>query len=113
MISSLKLRCPIVAFSLFCLGTALAALPALGQHGKPVSQPGSNLPAASRAIIDRLESLSQLPVGVWKMHAGDLAHGEDVNLDDSGWQTATMRADTSMDAEWFRQTFSIPETLHG
>ncbi len=113
MISSLKLRCPILAFSLFCLGTALAALPALGQHGKPVSQPGSNLPAASRTVIDRLESLSQLPVGTWKMHAGDLAHGEDVNLDDSGWQTATMRADTSMDAEWFRQTFSIPDTLHG
>jgi alpha-mannosidase len=113
MIPSLKLRCSIFVFPLLCAGVVLFTLPAMGQHGKPVSRPGDNLPAASRAVIDRLESLSELPVGVWKMHSGDLAHGEDVNLDDSGWETATMGADTSMDAEWFRQTFSIPGTLHG
>jgi alpha-mannosidase len=112
MIFSLKLRFPIVAFSC-CLGTALIALPVLGQHGKPVPQPGDNLPAASRAVINRLESLSQLPAGAWKMHTGDLTHGEEVNLDDGGWQTVEAGAKTSMDAEWFRQTFQIPDTLHG
>jgi alpha-mannosidase len=75
--------------------------------------PGSNLPAASRAVIDRLTSLSELPAGTWKMHAGDLAHGESVSLDDSGWPAVTAGAKTSTDAEWFRQTFRVPETLHG
>ncbi len=75
--------------------------------------PGSNLPAASRAVIDRLTSLRELPAGAWKMHAGDLSHGESANLDDSGWPAVAVGAKTSTDAEWFRQTFQVPETLHG
>ena len=37
---------------------------------------GSNLPAESRAVIDTLNSLRELPTGPWKMHVGDLPHGE-------------------------------------
>jgi alpha-mannosidase len=40
----------------------------------------------TRVVIDRLSSLRELPDGAWKLHAGDLAHGEAVNLDESGWQ---------------------------
>jgi alpha-mannosidase len=47
--------------------------------------PGA-LPEGSRAVIVRLSNLRVLPDGVWKMHSGDLAHGEAVNLDESGWK---------------------------
>jgi hypothetical protein len=36
-------------------------------------------PEGSRAVIERLSNLRVLPDGVWKMHSGDLAHGEAVN----------------------------------
>ena len=46
----------------------------------------------SRDVITRLTLLRELPDGHWKMHAGDLAHGEAVNLDESSWQTIAARA---------------------
>jgi alpha-mannosidase len=83
--------------------------------GQQVSgpQPGSNLSAASRAVIDRLASLGELPAGTWKMHSGDLTHGESINLDESGWQAIASGEKAPTDAVWFRQTYQIPETLHG
>src|ERR1700679_3359947 len=44
------------------------------------------LPPESRAVIERLSNLRVLPDGVWKMHSGDLAHGEAANLDEAGWK---------------------------
>ncbi len=98
---------------LFTIGALLAAQAATAQHGRPAPPPGENLPAPSRAVIDRLTSLAQLPAGAWKMHTGDLAHGEAVSLDDSGWQTANAGERTSTDSVWFRQAIQIPDTLHG
>jgi alpha-mannosidase len=71
------------------------------------------LPQPSRDVIARLSELRELPGGQWKMHAGDLAHGEAVNLDESGWQTIAPRQNAPNDAVWFRQTIEIPSTLHG
>jgi len=70
------------------------------------------LPADTHVIIDRLSSLSNLPDGVWKMHSGDLAHGEAVDLNESDWQTAA-KGSAPKEALWFRQTFEVPATLHG
>ena len=64
-------------------------------------------------MIERLTSLRELPDGVWKMHAGDLAHGEAVSLDESGWQPIAMGDKAPNEAVWFRQTFQVPETLNG
>ena len=47
------------------------------------------------------------------MHAGDLAHGEALNLDESSWRVIAPEGDASNDAVWFRQTFVVPETLSG
>ena len=58
-------------------------------------------------------SLSQLPAGTWKMHEGDLPHGEAVTLDESGWQDAATGARYSTNAVWFRQTIQVPATLNG
>src|SRR5215469_10362788 len=73
----------------------------------------ANLPSASQTVIARLSSITGLPEGTWKIHAGDLAHGEAVNLDDSSWQTITPRSDAPNEAVWFRQTYQIPPTLNG
>ena len=85
----------------------------LGPAWGPVPQPGYNLPPASRAVIERLGSLAQLPAGTWKMRVGDIAHGEAMNLDESGWQAVAAGAKTTTDAVWFRQTLQVPDTLNG
>src|ERR1035437_1377684 len=72
-----------------------------------------NLPQESRAVIDRLSGLRELPDGAWKMHSGDLAHGEAANLDESGWRTIGPDAPGPNDAVWFRQTYEVPATLNG
>ena len=115
MISSLKFYCRI--FALLFLGAVLAALPASAQRGSEVGRGLALLPAQSRTVVNRLMSLSQLPAGTWKMHEGDLPHGEAVNLntglDASGWQDATVGAQYSTSAIWFRQTIQLPATLNG
>jgi alpha-mannosidase len=78
-----------------------------------IDRVASNLPQESRTVITRLTMLRELPSSAWKMHGGDLAHGEDVNLDESGWQAITTPGKASNDAVWFRQTYTVPETLGG
>ncbi|MGO9323856.1 MAG: alpha-mannosidase [Terracidiphilus sp.] len=73
----------------------------------------AQMPAPSRAVVERLLSLGQLPAGTWKIHAGDLAHGEAVSLDETDWQPVALMAKAPNDAVWFRQTIQIPDTLNG
>lgn len=80
---------------------------------KEIDRVASNLPADSRKVITRLTLLRELPDGTWKMHGGDLAHGEATDLDDSGWQAMPLPGRAPKDAVWFRQTYSVPETLNG
>ena len=86
---------------------------AVAQDAEQIRPIVEKLPQPSRDVIDRLTQLRELPDRQWKMHAVDLAHGEAVDLDESGWQTIAPRSDTSKDAVWFRQTFEVPQTLHG
>ncbi|MGB8258871.1 MAG: glycoside hydrolase family 38 C-terminal domain-containing protein [Terracidiphilus sp.] len=83
------------------------------QTAEQAQQIVAALPAETHAVIDRLSSLHELPDGAWKMHAGDLAHGEAANLDESGWQPIARDTKASNDAVWFRQTYTVPRTLHG
>jgi len=78
-----------------------------------VARVAGKLPAESQEVITRLTLLGQLPDGTWKMHAGDLAHGEDPKLDDSSWETVKIPGKAPNDAMWFRQTYTVPETLYG
>ena len=76
-------------------------------------QPAADLQPKDRAVIARLEELNHLPQGAWRVHAGDVAHGEEANLDDSSWPTAQPNSDYPDDAIWFRQWIQVPATLHG
>jgi len=73
----------------------------------------ANLQPPSREVIVRLSALRQLPDGQWKMHSGDLPHGEAVNVDESGWEPIANPGKASNEAVWFRQTFEVPRTLQG
>lgn len=113
----LKLR--FVRFS--CLGVFAGAvlfagtscIGAVAQSAADAARIAASLPTDTHAVIDRLSSLSDLPDGTWKLHAGDLAHGEAVNLDESDWQPIANGSKAPKEAVWFRQTFKVPATLHG
>jgi alpha-mannosidase len=47
------------------------------------------------------------------MHSGDLAHGEATNLDKSDWTSIAAGSKAPKDASWFRQTITVPQSLHG
>jgi alpha-mannosidase len=76
-----------------------------------INRVASNLPPESRDVITRLTLLRQLPDGAWKMHSGDLAHGEAADLDEPGWQSFTVPGKASNEGVWFRQTYTVPESL--
>ena len=69
--------------------------PPISRGGGPAGKPG------------------ELPSDVWRMHAGDMAHGEDPDLDVRGWQPIAVGEKAPNDAVWFRQTIHVPETLNG
>ncbi len=110
---SLKLYCRISALLFLSLGALLAASPAVAQRDSEVGRGLALLPPQSGAVVERLMRLSQLHVGTWKMHEGDLPHGEAVNLDTSGWQDAAVGAHFSNGAIWLRQSVELPATLNG
>ena len=105
------------ARSLFRLRTlALALLVtsiASAAHAQDVKKIAASLPAPAQAVVERLSTLRELPDGTWKMHSGDIAHGETVGLNESGWQPIAKRSKASKDALWFRQTIVVPPALNG
>src|SRR5208282_3007749 len=96
----------IAVFALFAAG-------AQAQSAEEAAKIAANLKPESQAVIARLSAISHLPDGTWKMHSGDLAHGEATKLDESSWQSIAPRSEAPNDALWFRQTYTVPVTLSG
>jgi alpha-mannosidase len=122
MADVLKLRFRISAFvamiaaaMLFAGGRQVAAQLAVetAQSAAEAVKVAATLPADSQAVLARLSGLRELPDGAWKMHAGDLAHGETVGLDESGWEAIALGGKAPLEAVWFRQTYVVPQTLSG
>ena len=84
-----------------------------GQSAVDSAKAISTLPAPAQAVMNQLESLTELPDGSWKMHSGALAHGESIDLDDAHWTTPELQSKTPEEAVWFRRTITVPATLHG
>jgi alpha-mannosidase len=76
-------------------------------------QPETWLSGPDRAALAELSELSAFPAGGWRMHEGNIPHGESVDLDDSGWKPAGMTSGTPESAVWFRKWIEIPKTLNG
>jgi alpha-mannosidase len=93
------------------LGAALGAA-AGAQSFTPVREQ-KNLSPAALAKLHTLETLNALPEGEWRFHAGDLAHGEAVGLDDAAWPLVKPGQTAPNEAVWYRREIEIPKTLHG
>ncbi|MGA2649114.1 MAG: glycoside hydrolase family 38 C-terminal domain-containing protein [Terracidiphilus sp.] len=122
MIDALKLRFRLAGLLTFASAAILLLFPGpmkaqtaveAAKLAAEAAKTAGALPEASRAVIVRLSNLRVLPDGVWKMHSGDLAHGEAVNLDESDWKAMEPQTDAPNDAVWFRQTYGVPADLHG
>jgi alpha-mannosidase len=103
----------IVAAFVTVIGVALGCGRAQAQSAEEAAKIAASLQPESQAVIARLSELPGLPDGAWKMHAGDLAHGEAVHLDDSAWETIAPGQSAANEAVWFRQTYEVPATLNG
>jgi alpha-mannosidase len=113
MTSVLNVRYRLFAFLLISAITIFCAGYCAAQSAADAAKIAASLPPDSRAVIERLSGLRELPDGVWKIHAGDLAHGEAVGLDETGWQVIKPREKAPNEAVWFRQTYLVPDTLNG
>jgi alpha-mannosidase len=94
-------------------GLILFAGRATAQSAADAAKIAASLPSDTHAVIDRLSSLRELPDAAWKLHSGDLAHGEALNLDESEWKPIAIGSLAPKDAVWFRQTYQVPATLNG
>ena len=68
---------------------------------------------AEQATLERLDKLQTLPDGPWRMHAGDVAHGESPTLDDSSWSQVSAKSKAGKEAVWYRREIEVPKTLDG
>ena len=101
------------AAALFCVDAKAQTAVEAAKVAAEIDRVAHNLPPESRKVITRLTLLRELPDGTWKMHSGDVAHGESTDLDESSWETFKVPGEASNDAVWFRQTYTVPETLYG
>jgi alpha-mannosidase len=78
-----------------------------------VNPPAEAAQNVTDRVASRIESMGHLPEGAWKYHAGDIAHGESVDLNDTAWPVAVKDKTASKDAVWFRQWIEVPKSLDG
>jgi alpha-mannosidase len=100
-------------FQVLCLGVLLTAALSPAQPPNDYKKATAMLPPEAQTVVNRLGSFRELPDGAWKMHAGDLPHAEDVDLDSSSWQAIPTDHKAPNEAVWFRQTYQVPDTLNG
>jgi alpha-mannosidase len=86
---------------------------AVAQSAEQAAQIVKSLTSNTQAVVGRLSLLDRLPADEWRFHAGDLAHGESPDLDDSSWPAVKGPAKGSLEAEWFRRWIEVPDSLHG
>jgi alpha-mannosidase len=101
------MRTRLVSCALFFAASTL-----LAQSFTPVREL-KNLSPTAIEKLHTLETLNSLPAPEWRFHAGDLAHGESIALDDASWPTVTFPSKAPKDAVWYRRTIEIPKNLHG
>ena len=95
------------------LAVACVCSIASAQSAQQMADLMKSMPEPTQAIVTRLAELNHLPADGWRIHNGDMAHGESADLNDSSWPMAKTGESYSTDAVWFRQWIEVPKTLHG
>jgi alpha-mannosidase len=111
--SSSRALCISLVTVALCFSAGLIGRQARAQSAEQAAQIVKSLHASSQAVVGRLSELDRLPAEEWRYHAGDLAHGESTDMDDSSWETVKAQKQGSQEAEWFRRWIEVPQTLHG
>jgi len=100
-----------VLSTLLCFAFAASVRP---QTPDQLAEAIKPLSPQAQAVMKRLAELSSLPPPDWRVHVGDLPHGEDPAVDDSAWPIATLNYETPAEqAVWYRTWLEIPKSLHG
>ena len=88
---------------------------ALGGDQQSVNWQRMAAPTGDRleSVARQLQSLILLPAEQWKVHPGDISHGESIDLDDSSWKVVGPNSFSPHDAVWYRRWIEIPKTLNG
>ncbi len=71
------------------------------------------LSAAAGDTLSALGEIDKLPAVEWRVHPGDMPHGEAVDLDDSAWPEVNGPYLGTTGTMWFRRTIVVPANLHG
>jgi len=88
--------------------TVFAALSCGGVRSGQANQP----PDPYKPTLDRLESLTTLPLPDWRYHA-DIPHPEDPALKDSDWQQVKTHEGWKTGSRVLRRWIEIPEKMNG
>ena len=113
-LASARKAAKILLTSAVLLAPALLPHPvAHAQSAKEIADIVKPLSPASQTVIERLSAFNNLPADQWRYHAGDLAHGEAPDLDDSAWPLVKARSEAPTDAVWYRRVVEVPKTLNG
>ncbi len=105
------LRC--VCLAAIALLVLFSATPAPAQKRADADPPVAALSAQTQQAIRQLDRLSSLPAEEWRVHVGDMAHGEAPDLDDSSWAVAKKDSGDYNDAVWYRRSIEVPKNLNG
>ncbi len=97
--------------ALLCFLASLALVNPSGALGMP--QQSVPAPDAVENTVGALHGLMNLPAEEWKFHAGDVAHGEATDLDDSSWEIRKGGTRGPSDAVWYRRWIEVPKNLNG
>jgi alpha-mannosidase len=76
------------------------------------AQSPSAPPDPYKPVLDRLQSITAIPLATWQAHAADMPHGEDPALGISDWQQVKAKVDWK-GSRWLRLTFEVPAQLNG
>lgn len=68
---------------------------------------------AYKATLDRLQSITDVPLNEWRAHDADLPHGEDFAVDDAQWKTTKLNEEWKSGGQWLRRTIEIPSNING
>ena len=101
------------ALGSLCATALSLTLSAGAQSRQEISEITKSLPANAQTTIERLSGLNELPAGEWRFHAGDIPHGESVDLDTSSWPVVKPHSHAPKEAAWYRQWIEVPKSIHG
>jgi alpha-mannosidase len=115
--SVLRLRVSLVSYegSLSKDGQTIQGTWAVGEEKQTVSWQRISSTSGNRieTVAKTLTDLAYLPAEKWKIHAGDVPHGETVDVDDSSWEEVGPGTMAPYEAVWYRRWIVVPSNFNG